>query len=556
MKRATLRADVVAGLTAAAVVLPKGMAYATIAGLPVAVGLYTALVPMAIYALLGTSQVLSVSTTTTLAILTGTQLDLVAHGDPARFGPALATLAALVGAALLVARAARLGFVASFVSTPVLTGFKAGIGLVIVLDQVPKLLGVHIHKTGFFRDIVTLATQVPETSLPTLAVAAATLLALIVMERLWPHSVAPLVAVGGGILASSLLGLAARGVSTVGLIPQGLPRFTLPDFGMVEELFPGALGIALMSFTETIAAGRAFAGQDDPPLDANRELMATGAANVAGALLGAMPAGGGTSQTAVVRAAGGRSQIASLVTASTALLTMLLLAPILGLLPQATLAAAVIVYSVGLIQPKEFVLIRKVRTMEFRWALVACVGVLALGTLKGILVAIITSMISLSIQAAQPHVYAIGRKRGADVLRPVSPEHPDDETFEGLLIARPEGRIFFMNAESVASQIRELIKQYRPRVVALDMSRVPDIEFSALQILLDLDRRADALHVEWWLAALNPGVLEVVTKAGLAERLGRERMLFNARAVIERFLERRASEPVTPPEPAGGSIRS
>ena len=243
--------------------------------------------------------------------------------------------------------------------------------------------------------------------------------------------------------------------------------------------------------------------------------------------------------------------MASLVTAGTAALTMLLLAPIMGFLPQATLAAAVIVYSVGLIQPKEFALIRKVRTMEFRWALVACLGVLMLGTLKGILVAIITSMISLSIQAAQPRVYAIAKKRDADVLRPVSPEHPDDETFDGLLIARPEGRIFFMNAESVAAQIRALIQQYRPRVVALDMSRVPDIEYSALQILLDLDRRAEALHVEWWLAALNPGVLEVVTKAGLAERLGRERMLFNARAAIQRFLERRAPEPPAPPRSNG-----
>jgi MFS superfamily sulfate permease-like transporter len=236
---------------------------------------------------------------------------------------------------------------------------------------------------------------------------------------------------------------------------------------------------------------------------------------------------------------------------------MLMLAPLLGLLPQATLAAAVIVYSVGLIQPKEFILIRKVRTMEFRWALVACLGVLTLGTLKGILVAIITSMISLSIQAAQPRVYAIGKKRGADVLRPISPEHPDDETFEGLLIVRPEGRIFFVNAESVAAQVRALIKQYQPRVVAFDMSRVPDIEYSALQVLLDLDRRAETLHLEWWLVALNPGVLEVVTKAGLAERLGRERMLFNARAAIQRFLERRASEPPgTPPEPAGTSISS
>jgi anti-anti-sigma factor len=417
----------------------------------------------------------------------------------------------------------------------VLTGFKAGIGLVIVLDQVPKLLGIHIAKQGFFADLLSVAHHVPETSLLTLAVAAATFAVLIGMERLWPHSPAPLVAVGGSIAASWYFGLKALGVSTVGLIPQGFPSLTLPDLALVEQLAPGALGIALMSFTETIAAGRAFARSDDPPIDANRELIATGAGNLGGALFGAMPAGGGTSQTAVARAAGARSQKASLVTAGAALATMLLLAPLLGLLPNATLAAVVIVYSVGLIQPIEFLAIRKVRTMEFRWAIIAALGVLLFGTLKGIVVAIIVSMIGLASQAAQPRVSVIGRKRGADVLRPLSPEHPDDETFDGLLIVRPEGRLFFVNAQNVAEQIDALITKHKPRVMALDMSRVPDIEYSALQMLMGGEKRATERGAIVWLAGLNPGVLDVVRRAGLDERLGKERLLFNARAVIERY---------------------
>ena len=532
----TLRFDVVAGLTAAAVVLPKAMAYATVAGLPVAVGLYTAFVPMAIYAMLGTSRVLSVSSTTTLGILAGTQLGLaVPDGDPAKLVTATATLVALVGAMLVLARLLKLGFVANFISTPVLTGFKAGIGLVIVLDQVPKLLGIHITKLGFFRDVVSVAGHVPETSRVTLLVAAATLLVLIGMERVWPHSPAPLVAVGGGIAASWYFGLKALGVSTVGLIPRGFPSLTLPDSALIADLAPAALGIALMSFTETIAAGRAFAGPDDPPIDPNRELVATGAANLGGALLGAMPAGGGTSQTAVVRAAGGRSQRASLVTAGTALATMLFLAPLLGLLPNATLAAVVIVYSIGLIQPVEFRAIRKVRTMEFRWAIAAMLGVLVFGTLKGIVVAVILSMIGLASQTAHPRVSVIGRKRGADVLRPFSPEHPDDETFEGLLILRPEGRLYFANAQNVGEQIKALVAKYRPRVLALDMSRVPDIEYSALHNLMESEKRLTESGVVVWLVGMNPGVLEVVRKAGLDERLGRERMLFNARAAIERY---------------------
>ena len=547
-----LRLDVVAGLTAAAVVLPKAMAYATVAGLPVAVGLYTAFVPMAIYALLGSSRVLSVSSTTTLAILAGTELGLaVPDGDPAKLVTATATLTALVGVMLVLARLLRLGFVANFISTPVLVGFKAGIGLVIVLDQVPKLLGIHIEKHGFFRDLVSVAQNLPETSLITLAVAAATFAVLIGMERWRPHSPAPLLAVGAAIAASWYFGLKALGVSTVGLIPQGFPSLTLPDLELVAGMAPGALGIALMSFTETIAAGRAFAKPDDPPINANRELVATGAANLGGALLGAMPAGGGTSQTAVVRSAGGRSQAASLVTAATAVATMLLLAPILGLLPNATLAAVVIVYSVGLIEPAEFRAIRKVRSMEFLWALVACVGVLVFGTLKGIVVAIVVSMIGLASQTARPTVSVIGKKRGADVLRPLSPEHPDDETWEGLLIVRPEGRLFFVNEQYVADRIQALFALHKPRVVVLDMSRVPDLEYSALQALMESERRATERGAVVWLAGLNPGVLEVVRRASFDQRLGRERMLFNARVAIERFQAMQSGGTTPLPTPSG-----
>ncbi|MEI6065741.1 MAG: SulP family inorganic anion transporter [Methylococcaceae bacterium] len=531
-----LRFDVVAGLTAAAVVLPKAMAYATVAGLPVAVGLYTAFIPMIIYALLGSSRVLSVSSTTTLGILAGTQLALaVPDGDPAKLITAVATLTALVGVLLILASLLRLGFVANFISAPVLTGFKTGIALVIVLDQLPKLLGFHITKQGFIRDLFSIIHHLPQTSLITLAVAVVVLLVLIVMERLWPHSPAPLVAVGGSIAASWFFGLDAQGVATVGLIPQGFPSLTLPNVALIEQLLPGAFGIALMSFTESIAAARAFADTEEPPIIANRELIAIGAANLGGALFGAMPAGGGTTQTAVVRAAGGRTQKASLVTAGTAAAIMLLLSPLLGLLPYATLAAVVIVYSVGLIQPAEFYAISKVRKMEFQWAIVACVGVLIFGTLQGIVVAIIVSLIGLMSQVTNPRVYVIGRKPGQDVLRPLSPEHPGDETFDGLLILRPEGRLLFVNVQNVTEQIRALILQYKPQVLALDMSRVFDIEYSALQMLMEREKRATEGGATLWLVGLNPRVLDVVRNSGLAERLGRERLLFNARAAIERY---------------------
>jgi SulP family sulfate permease len=544
----TLRPDIIAGLTAAAVVLPKAMAYATVAGLSVSVGFYTAFVPMIVYALLGTSRVLSVSSTTTLAILTAAELAIVVpDGDPGRLITATATLTALTGLLLIIAAALRLGFVANFISSPVLTGFKAGIGLVIVLDQVPKLFGLHIAKEGFFRDILSLLQHLPDTSVITALVGIVALGLLLLVERVWPHSPAPLAVVGAAIAVSWLFGLSAHGVSIVGHIPQALPSLTLPSVDLIRQLLPGAIGIALMSFTETIAAGRAFAALSDPPIRPNRELVATGAANLSGAFFGAMPAGGGTSQTAVVRAVGGRTQKASMVTAAASVATMLVLAPMLGLLPQAALAAIVIVYSVGLIKPAEFASIRNVRRMEFRWALAAFLGVLVFGTLQGIVVAIVLSLVGLSSQAANPRIHVVGRKRGTDSLRPLSPEHPDDETFDGLLIVRPEGRLFFVNAQQVADRIRELVTQARPGVLLLDLSRVFDIEYSALQMLMESERSLAEHGVTLWLAGLNPDVLQYVRASGFAERLQGKRMFSTVPAGIEHY---RNSAP-----PASSSMR-
>src|SRR5215469_8632465 len=350
-----LRPDIIAGVTAAAVVIPKSMAYTSIAGLPLQVGLYTAFVPMVIYAFLGTSRVLSVSTTTTIAILTAAQLGaVVSNGDAASLLTAAATLTVLVGAMLVLACVLRLGFVANFISEPVLIGFKAGIGVVIILDQIPKLLGIHIAKGTFLQNVLSTIRNVPETKLITLAVGVCMILILVGMEHFAPKAPAPLIAVAAGIGGAYFLQLGTRGVDLVGHIPRGLPSFTAPSLGLATQLWPGALGIALMSFTETIAAGRAFANNDEPRPQANRELFATGMAHIGGGLFGAMPGGGGTTQTAVNRLAGARTQMAELVTATMALITMLLLAPLIALMPQATLAAVVIVYSVGMIKPGEF----------------------------------------------------------------------------------------------------------------------------------------------------------------------------------------------------------
>ncbi len=531
-----LRPDLLAGLVTAAVVMPKAMAYATVAGLPVQVGLYTAFVPMVIYAVLGSSRVLSVSTTTTIAILTGAALAEVApDGDMAVIVPALATLTLLVGLLLTLGSVLRLGFLANFISEPVLVGFKAGIGLVIVVDQLPKLFGVHYAKGTFAQNLLSLVQSLPGTSAPTLAVAALTMALLIGMERFLPRLPAPLVGVGAGIAAMALLGLGALGVETVGVIPRGLPGLQLPDLSLAAALWPAAMGIAVMSFTETAAVGRAFAAPGEPPMQPNRELLATGLGTAAGALLGAMPAGGGTSQTAVNRLSGARSPLAGLVTAGATLLTMLLLAPVISLMPQATLAAVVIVYSVGLIQPAEFRSILAIRRNEFIWALAALAGVVVLGTLKGILVAIIISLVGLAQQVSNPPVYVLGRKRGTNAFRPLSPEHTDDDTCPGLLMLRLTGRLFFANAERVGDGIRPLIVAARPRVVALDLSGVFDVEYTALKMLTEAEARQREQGVELWLAGLTPEVLALVQRSPLGQALGQDRMFFNMEQAVARY---------------------
>ncbi len=521
-QRDWLAADVAAGLTAAAVVIPKAMAYATIAGLPVEVGLYTAFIAPLVYALLGTSANLSVTTTTTIAILAAAAIgDAVSANPDMTLLTATATLSVLVGLMLLAARVLRFGFLASFISDPVLAGFKAGIGCVIIVDQLPKVLGVHIDKSGFLRDIYAIFRELPQLSPPTVIVAGATIGCLVLVKKLWPRAPAPVIAVGGAIAASFLFGLEAAGVSVVGFIPAGLPSLSMPDRNLLLGMWPAAAGIALMSFTESIAAARSFRREGDRHVVSNQELVAIGMGNVLGGFFGAMPSGGGTTQTAVNSVAGARSQLSGVILAAIALATMLFLAPLISKMPHATLAAVVIVYSVGLISPIEMKAILRVRALEFRWALFAFFGVILLGTLKGIIVAVLLSMLSIVYQTNNPMVYEVRRKPGTNTFRPRSPEHPQDDVPPGLLIARVVGRVYFANVQNVGQHLRELVEAEHPKVLILDCSAIPDLEYTALVGMVEWEASARRQGIRLILAALNPAALEVVQRTTLGATLGR-----------------------------------
>lgn len=525
-----LRFDLIAGLTAAAVVIPQAMAYAAIAGLPVQVGLYTALVPMLLYALLGASRPLSVSTTSTIAMLTAAALVAIDPVDPMN---SAATLALLTGVFLLLASVLRLGFLANFISLPVLTGFKAGIGVVIFVGQLGKVLGIPVAKGPFLQNIFSLWNGLGDIHWLTFAVALSTLAILLLLPRLTPRISAPLVAVAAAILAAAVLNLGDKGVALVGTIPPGLPAITLPDLSLVQSLWPAALGIALMSFTESIAAARSFMKHGDPTPEPDKELLALGMANIGGGFFQAMPAGGGTSQTAVNAQAGAKTQLAGIATAAAVILTLLFLAPFISLMPEAALGALVLVAAAGLIKVGEFQAIARIRKIEFWWAIIAFAGVVLLGTLEGILVAVIASLLNLIHQANHPPVYPLGRKPGTDVFRPLSADHPEDETFPGLLIARTEGRMHFASAPRTGDKLRALINEAQPRVMVLDCSAIPDIEYTALEMLAGLEEKLREQGITLWLAALNPEPLKIIERSALGITLGHERMFFNLEQAVE-----------------------
>jgi high affinity sulfate transporter 1 len=532
-RRECLRADLIAGLTTAAVVIPKAMAIAVIAGLPVEIGLYTALAAMLIYPLLGTSRPLSVSSTSAIGMLTAAAV--MATASPGAQPVAVAvTLSLLVGTFLVLARLLRLGFLANFISKPVLIGFSAGVGLAIIVGQIKSLLGVHVHSHGSVGILLELPALLPQTHAATLLVSGVGIGLLMAMHRWLPRLPSPLIWVGLAIAASALFGLEARGVALVGEVPSGLPALAFPDLSLAAELWPAALGIALMSFTESVAAARTFCHRDDPPIDANRELLAIGAANLAAAMVGGMPAGGGTSQTAVADQAGARSQMTQWVSAAIALATLLLLSGVIGLLPQAALAALVVVVSLGMIKPAEFQAIARIKRAEWAWALVTVAGVVLIGTLEGIGIAVAVSLLTLLYQANHPPVYAVVYNRSQRIFRRAG-DDPSDEAIPGLLILRTEGRLTFANAASAADQMRALMAQANPKVLVLECSAIPDIEYTALLMLIEAEQRQREHGVSLWLASVNPDLRKVIERSPLGAALGNSRIFHNLPQALAAF---------------------
>jgi high affinity sulfate transporter 1 len=446
-RRSWLRGDVLAGLTVAAYLVPQVMAYATLAGLPPVTGLWAIMPALVAYALLGSSRQLSIGPESTTALMTAVAVGPLAGGDPVRYAALAAALAVLVGALCLVAWAVRLGFVADLLSKPILVGYLAGVALVMMVGQLSKLTGVPVSGDAFFEQLVSFVGGLGRTDLSTALFAAVVLAFLFLAQWRFPALPVPLLAVLLATVTVVAFDLDRRGIDVVGTVPVGLPRPDLPNLADLRSLLLPALGVLIVGYTDNILTGRAFAVRGEYEVDANRELVALGAANIGAGLLRGFPVSSSGSRTALGASAGSRTQVYSLVALVCVLATLLFLGPLLARFPMAALGAIVVYAAVRLIDLPGFRRLASFRRSELVLALATLVGVLVFNILYGVLLAVALSVAEMLYRVARPHDGILGRVPGLAGMHDVD-DYPQAQTIPGLVVYRYDSPLFFANAEN------------------------------------------------------------------------------------------------------------
>lgn len=487
--RAALRGDLVGGLTVAAYLVPQVMAYATLAGLPPATGLWSALGALAVYAVAGTSRLLSVGPESTTALLTAVAIAPAAAGDPARAAPLAAALALVVGVVCVLGRVARLGFLADLLSRPILVGYMAGIAVLMIIGQLAALTGVPVEGSAPVAEVLAFVRGLAAVHLPTLAVSVAALIVLVVGARRFPRVPVPLVVVLLAAAAVALLG--GAGIATVGAVPTGLPVPRPPSvsFGDYAALVLPALGVAVVGFSDVVLTGRAFADRADPPPDADRELLALGGTNLAAGLLGGFPVSSSGSRTALGRATGARSQLHSLVALVAVAVVLLVGGEVLRSLPRAALGALVVYAAIRLVDVGEIRRIAAFRRSELLLAAATVAAVLVLGVLYGVLAAVGLSLLDLVRRIARPHVASLGFAPGVPGMHDLD-DLPGTEAVPGLVVHRYDAPLFFANAEDFRRSVRRAVEAAESPVrwVLLDLEAVTELDVTAADAVCGLAR--------------------------------------------------------------------
>jgi high affinity sulfate transporter 1 len=527
--RRWLAKDVAAGLVLTALLVPAGMGYAEASGLPPIAGLYATIIPLLVYAVLGPSRVLVQGPDSSLAPLIAATVVPLAAGDPDRLVALAGALAVLVGLIGLAAGAVRIGFLTDLVSTPVRVGYLNGVAVVILASQLPRLFGIDVEATGVLGRFAELARGIAdgETDAVSLALGGGAIAVMLVLRRWAPRVPGALVAVVGGIVAVRVLGLADDGLALVGSLPQGLPSFTVPDvrWSDLDDLVAGALGIAVVALTDTSVLSRSFAARRGEQVDPDKELLALGAVNVGAGLFQGFPVCASSSRTPAAEEVGARTQLTGVVGAL-AIAALLVAAPgLFADLPSAVLAAIVIGAAAGLVDVGEVARLLRVRRGEFVLSVACFLGVVVLGVLPGIGLAVALAVADVVRRAWRPHTAELVRVDGLKGYHDVA-RHPEGHRVPGLVLYRFDAPLFFANAEWFRSEVLALVEQPADgpvRWVVVTAEPITDVDTTAADALEDLHEDLARRGVVLAFAELKGHVRERLERYGMVDRLGADR---------------------------------
>jgi high affinity sulfate transporter 1 len=522
-RREWLVLDILAGVAVWAVMVPEGMAYSSIVGVPPIMGLYTIIPPLIVYAILGTSRVLVVGPDTATGLISAITVGAIAVQGTSAFNSLTSTLAILIGALFLLVGALRMGWVAAFIPAPVMRGFIEGLVLVTIIGQVPHLLGIAGTSGHFFDKLWFVLRHLPDVSLAPALTGLLSLTAMLSLRHLAPRVPAPLVVAVVATIIVGLLGGEAAGVSVVGHLPSGLPRFEPPEMDpdILPGLVPGALAIVLIGYAEALGAAKAAATQGDGGIDPNQELVAHGPANILSGLFGGFLAVGSLSKTSVAMAAGARTQFANLVAAFLCFLTLIFLTPLFRWLPHATLGAIVIAAMLHLSKPAYLRDLAIRSRWELAIALIVIAGELTLGVLQGIALGVVLSLLRVIYRASHPHGAVLGQVPGVEAYRNVE-RHPEAITFPGLLIWRPGGDLFFASIGHLGDGLKAALAASHPpaKQVLVDAEAVNQIDISACDTLLNNIRELQGHGITVAFARVRDQVRDRMRLGGIEALVG------------------------------------
>jgi high affinity sulfate transporter 1 len=532
---AWLRRDLLAGVVLAAILIPQGMAYAQLAGLPAVTGLYTTIACLVGYAVFGPSRVLVLGPDSSISpLILAAITPLLAGGDAGTAIALAGMLAILVGITEIGLGLGKLGFVADLLSKEVQAGYMNGLAVTIIVGQLPKLFGFSTDADSFLSEVRAFFDGLDQTSAATLAVGLSVFAVLLVTPRVSRRLPAVLVAVVGATVASAVLGLSDHGVATVGSLPRGVPAPTLPwtSASDVPALLIAAIGITLVSLTDTIATAASFAARRGEEVEPDQEMIGMGAANIAAGLFQGFAVSTSGSRTAVAEQAGARTQVTGLVGAGLVVVLLVFLNSLLADLPQAALAAVVIVAALSLMDIAVLRRLWAVRPSAFGVSLAATAGVILLGVLQGIVVAVSLAILLFFRRNWWPHGAVLGRVGEVEGWHDIG-SYPDAEQLPGIVVYRWEAPLFFANAGEFRQQIRRLVREREPRWIVLQCEAVSDVDVTAGEMLEQLDDELNAAGIHLAFAELRGRLQELILRYGLMDTLDRDHFYPTLEAALE-----------------------